>query len=148
MSNRASSSKYALPANPAWIEFERTDGDQSQWPQNTTKNVDREGHVNYMRVSPVDDPLCIKWRVEVGKALGSLMELAGKFHNCDEPFVSDLISYDLSTEGQDYVLKSWPQGYQMFDHNKGPEGAPRHDAYLMGELCASFTLVPLVTISF
>jgi len=81
MSNRSFSSKHALPPNPAWIEFERSDGDQSLWPPNTTKSVDREGHVNYMRVASVDDPLSIKWRVEVGKALGNLMELPGKPHN-------------------------------------------------------------------
>lgn len=34
--------------------------------------------------------------------------------------------------GPTYVLRSWPAGYQMFDHNKGPASAPRHDAYLMG----------------
>jgi hypothetical protein len=78
MSNRSFSSKHTLPPNPAWIEFERSDGDQNLWPQNTTKSVDREGHVNYMRVAPLDDPLCIKWRVESGKALANLMELPGK----------------------------------------------------------------------
>jgi hypothetical protein len=78
MSNRGLSNKHALPANPSWIEFERTDGDQSLWPTNTTKNVDREGHVNYMRVSAIDESLSIKWRVEVGKALAIIMELPGK----------------------------------------------------------------------
>lgn len=40
----------------------------------------------------------------------------------------------LGPEGPDYALKEWPQGYQMFDHNKGPADGPRHDAYLMGKL--------------
>lgn len=34
--------------------------------------------------------------------------------------------------GQTYVLKDWPEGYHMFDHNKGREQNPRHDAYLIG----------------
>jgi hypothetical protein len=46
------------------------------------------------------------------------------------PLIIHLI---LSTEGN-YVLRGWPTGYQMFDHNKGPKDNPRHDAYLMGEL--------------
>lgn len=34
--------------------------------------------------------------------------------------------------GPSYVLRGWPAGYQMYDHNKGPATAPRHDAYLIG----------------
>lgn len=78
MSNRALSNKHALPQNPTWIEFERTDGDQTQWPPNTTRIVDREGHVNYMRIASIDEPLSIKWRVEVGKALAALLNKPGR----------------------------------------------------------------------
>jgi hypothetical protein len=78
MSNRGLSNKHALPANPTWVEFERSDGDESNWPPNTTKVVDREGHVNYMRVAAIDEALSIKWRVEVGKALAGFMKLSGK----------------------------------------------------------------------
>jgi len=47
------------------------------------------------------------------------------------------------------VLKDWPQGYRMFDHNKGPEDAPRHDAYLIGDftsiaLFARFTINTII----
>ncbi|KAI0923919.1 hypothetical protein AcV5_009324 [Taiwanofungus camphoratus] len=34
--------------------------------------------------------------------------------------------------GPKYVLKSFPQGYCMYDHNKGPATNPRHDPYLYG----------------
>lgn len=37
------------------------------------------------------------------------------------------------TVGPTYVLEDWPAGYHMYDHNKGPENNPRHDAYLIGE---------------
>ena len=30
------------------------------------------------------------------------------------------------------MLKDWPAGYQMYDHNKGPADRPRHDPYLVG----------------
>jgi Transcription-silencing protein, cryptic loci regulator Clr2/Transcription-silencing protein Clr2 len=53
----------------------------------------------------------------------------------------NLFSYDFLTGERDYVLKDWPQGYRMFDHNKGPEEAPRHDAYLMGEFTCKFCTV-------
>jgi Transcription-silencing protein, cryptic loci regulator Clr2/Transcription-silencing protein Clr2 len=34
--------------------------------------------------------------------------------------------------GPNYVLKSWPDGYRLYDHQKGPEDNPRHDLYLFG----------------
>lgn len=52
-------------------------------------------------------------------------------------FLADLRSQLLRdcslSETKKYVLKSWPDGYQMYDHNKGPEGNPRHDLYLVGK---------------
>ncbi|KAH7921303.1 hypothetical protein BV22DRAFT_1122235 [Leucogyrophana mollusca] len=122
MSARGISSAHALPANPTFIDFPRSDGDQSQWPTNTTKAVDQEGHVNFMRPVPLDESLCIKWRREVGTSLAQRMGLP---------------------QGPTYVLRGWPDNYQMFDHNKGPQGNPRHDAYLMGSRSAKrFRSVP------
>ena len=40
--------------------------------------------------------------------------------------------YASTLEGPSYVLKSFPEGYQLYDHNKGPVKAPRHDPYLCG----------------
>lgn len=39
----------------------------------------------------------------------------------------------LSKAGPKYVLKIFPQGYCMYDHNKGPATNPRHDPYLYGK---------------
>lgn len=75
--HRAFSAKHVLPENPSWIEFQRSDGDNKNWPTNTTREVDSEGHVNYMRVAALDDPLCIKWRVEVGRSLAQIMLMPG-----------------------------------------------------------------------
>lgn len=36
-------------------------------------------------------------------------------------------------EGPKYVLKNFPEGYQLYDHNKGPASGPRHDPYLCGK---------------
>ncbi|KAI6164586.1 hypothetical protein EDD17DRAFT_1561350 [Pisolithus thermaeus] len=111
MSGRGVSTGYILPANPTYIDFSISDGDPSQWPTNTTRVVDSEGHVNYMRPVPLDESLCIKWRCEVGASLAVRL---------NKPV------------GPNYVLRGWPEGYQMFDHNKGLASAPRHDAYLIG----------------
>ncbi|KZP25538.1 hypothetical protein FIBSPDRAFT_783082 [Athelia psychrophila] len=122
MSHRGASKQHVIPPNPKWVEFESSDGDESLWPTNTTEVVDREGHVNYMRPAVLDEALSIKWRVEVARG------------------VAKLANWDPEPA---YVLKTWPTGYQMFDHNKGPRDSPRHDAYLMGSAHTSkFRSVP------
>ncbi|KAF8141520.1 hypothetical protein EV363DRAFT_1204315 [Boletus edulis] len=119
---RSISSGHVLPPNPTFIDFSVSDGDQSQWPTNTTRVVDSEGHVNYMRSVPIDESLSIKWRCEVGASLALQL---GK------------------PVGPTYVLRGWPVGYQMYDHNKGPANSPRHDAYLIGSRYAKrFRSVP------
>ncbi|ESK96515.1 proteophosphoglycan ppg4 [Moniliophthora roreri MCA 2997] len=103
--------KHELPANPTFKEFERSDGDPSTWPTNTDRIIDSDGHVNYMQHLDVDHSLAIKWRVGTGEALAKALKWP---------------------EGPSYVLKDWPAGYRMFDHNKGPAEGPRHDVYLFG----------------
>lgn len=41
-------------------------------------------------------------------------------------------SVDTHEAGKAHVLKSFPSGYQLYDHNKGKADAPRHDPYLYG----------------
>lgn len=53
------------------------------------------------------------------------------------PFIDALRRLCITSVGPTYVLRGWPAGYQMFDHNKGSASSPRHDAYLIG---ASFRL--------
>ncbi|KAI0741615.1 hypothetical protein C8Q80DRAFT_145059 [Daedaleopsis nitida] len=104
---------HALPDNPSWLEFPRSDGDVRALPKNTTKIVDSEGEVNYMRPIAMDESLAILWRVSVGAAVATRLGLP---------------------EGPKYVLKDWPTGYQFFDHNKGNAKSPRHDPYLYGSV--------------
>ncbi|KAL1944984.1 hypothetical protein VTO73DRAFT_2604 [Trametes versicolor] len=110
MSRRLAGS-HTLPENPEWLEFEQSDGNSSNLPKNTKQVVDGEGQVNFMRPVPLDEGLAIGWRVAVGAQLAIRMGLP---------------------EGRKYVLKSFPDGYQLYDHNKGPVKAPRHDPYLCG----------------
>ncbi|RDX48172.1 hypothetical protein OH76DRAFT_1405089 [Lentinus brumalis] len=104
---------HTIPDNPHWIEFPRTDGSTAHLPKNTTKIVDSEGQVNYMRPVAMDESLAIMWRVAVGTAMAARMNMP---------------------KGPNYVLKSFPKGYQLYDHNKGPVNAPRHDPYLCGSI--------------
>lgn len=78
MSNRGTTNKYVLPDNPKWIEFGKSDGDQSKWPTNNTKVVDSEGHVNYMRIDELDGNVSLKWRIEVAKRVAVLMNMPGE----------------------------------------------------------------------
>ncbi|KAI0675704.1 hypothetical protein C8Q78DRAFT_1150133 [Trametes maxima] len=102
---------HTLPENPQWIEFPRSDGDTRALPKNTKRIVDGDGQVNFMRPADLDESLAINWRIGVGSQLAARMGLP---------------------MGPNYVLKAFPDGYQLYDHNKGPAKAPRHDPYLCG----------------
>ncbi|KAJ7170508.1 hypothetical protein C8R43DRAFT_982000 [Mycena crocata] len=116
------SNKHALPDNPAFIDFTRSDGDSTLWPQNTTRVIDEEGCVNFMQPLGLDEPLSVKWRVGVGDAISVALKLP---------------------PGQPHVLRGFPSGYRMFDHHKGKSETPRHDVYLFGsETKARFRSVP------
>ncbi|KAJ7623176.1 hypothetical protein FB45DRAFT_924794 [Roridomyces roridus] len=110
--HRNHSNKHALPDNPVYLDFPRSDGDAALWPINTTRIVDEEGCVNFMHPVALDEPLAIKWRVGVGDALSS--QLSGL------------------DKKRPHVLTGWPDGYRMFDHHKGKQDSPRHDVYLFG----------------
>ncbi|KAJ7224191.1 hypothetical protein GGX14DRAFT_648908 [Mycena pura] len=118
-SHRNHSNKHALPDDPVYIEFPHSDGNSNTWPKNTTEEIDDEGCVNYMRPVDLDESICIKWRVGVG----------------------DAISMQLKYPTGNHVLRDFPSGYRMFDHNKGKAGSPRHDVYLFGPGCR-FRSVP------
>ena len=69
---------HVLPENPTWIEFSRSDGNASLLPKNTTRIVDEEGQVNYMRPVGLDESLAIMWRVSIGTALAAKMGKPGE----------------------------------------------------------------------
>ena len=78
MSARRISTKNALPPNPTWVEFPRTDGDSSKWPPNQTKIVESDGTVNWMRPVDIDESLCVKWRTEIGPRVAAVLGLPCK----------------------------------------------------------------------
>ena len=62
---------HTIPDNPTWIEFPRSDGSASYLPKNTTKVVDSEGQVNFMRPVGMEESLSNLWRVAVGSAMAT-----------------------------------------------------------------------------
>ncbi|KII85918.1 hypothetical protein PLICRDRAFT_165479 [Plicaturopsis crispa FD-325 SS-3] len=112
MSKRGVSSNYALPPNPVYLDFPRSDGSAEHADAvNTNPVVDENGEVNFYREVGLDESANIKWRHIIGAAV------ALELHK---------------PEGPNYVLRGWPEGYKFFDHNKGKQSAPRHDIYLIG----------------
>ncbi|KAI0825812.1 hypothetical protein BC629DRAFT_1450686 [Irpex lacteus] len=110
MAVRRIGNNHTLPPNPEWVDFPRSDGDQETWPK-TTSRVVVDGEVNFFRPVGLDESLSIMWRKAVGPKIAAVMGLP---------------------EGKPYVLRSFPERYQLFDHNKGKPDNPRHDAYLYG----------------
>lgn len=49
-------------------------------------------------------------------------------------------------DSESYVLREWPAHYRMFDHQKGKQDNPRHDAYLFGMFSLSCTMYYLITL--
>lgn len=48
--------------------------------------------------------------------------------------------------GPKYILGSWPEGYKMFVHYKGPQDDPRVDKYLIGASPCTEIPSPYLTI--
>jgi hypothetical protein len=79
MSVRRFGNKGIIPPNPTWVEIPRSDGDASRWPTNTTKIVDGDGQINWMRPADIDEGLCIKWRIELGPRIAAILGLPCKY---------------------------------------------------------------------
>ena len=67
-----------LPPDPTWIAFERSDGNTSRLPTNTSADPDSEGNVNFMQPLSLDNPQAIKWRVTVGKGVAAMLNYADR----------------------------------------------------------------------
>lgn len=74
---RISELKVELPPNPEYLDFPRSDGSPSVWPQNTTRVEDHEGHVNFMQPVGLDASVAKRWRIQVASAIAIDMGMAG-----------------------------------------------------------------------
>lgn len=71
-------------------------------------------------------------QVEGGtRAIGSGEDWTPRLVEREVP-VRDPRSVLTSSAGPKYILGSWPEGYKMFVHYKGPQDNPRTDKYLFG----------------
>lgn len=71
---RGAAKRHVLPDNPVWVDIPRSDGG-GKLPTNTEKVVDGDGHVNFMRPVPLDEPLCIHWRNTIGPRVAAVLGL-------------------------------------------------------------------------
>lgn len=76
---RIVTNKKTLPPDPTWVEIPRTDADSKNWPANTEKVVDSDGHVNFMRPVPIDESLSIGWRCQLGPRVAAVIGLPCEF---------------------------------------------------------------------
>jgi hypothetical protein len=68
-SRRLGDVAISIPANATILEFKRTDGNANLWPTNTTRVVESDGQVNFMRHLDLDAHTCVKWRLQVARAV-------------------------------------------------------------------------------
>jgi len=134
MSRRVSQPNIAFKSSTVFLDFPRSDGDSSVRPTNIIYSVDTEGQVNFHEPLDVEGSgHAKKWRAAIGKAVATKLEMQG---DC-MPYILPSDRPDFILAGNNYVLRSWPAGYQMYDHHKGPAVNPRHDLYLYGGLCVA-----------
>ena len=74
---RVSEKQVALPPNAHFLDFERSDGDSSRWPSDTTQIIDGEGQVNFMKPIGLDETSAVKWRLGVAQGLAIALKLPG-----------------------------------------------------------------------
>lgn len=73
----ATPKKAALPDNPIYLDFLRSDGDESLRPEKTECIVDSVGHVNWMEACALDDGRTIRWRRGVALGVATKMKMPG-----------------------------------------------------------------------
>lgn len=81
MSVRRIGTKKTLPSDPTWVEVPRTDADPKNWPANTQKVVDSDGHVNFMRPVSIDESVSIAWRLQLGPRVAAALGLPCEYVN-------------------------------------------------------------------
>jgi hypothetical protein len=80
MSNSRRLGQPAITFGPdtVFLDFPRTDGDESRWPTNITPVVDVDSQVNFMEPLDVDESAqARKWRAAIGKAIATKLEMQG-----------------------------------------------------------------------
>jgi len=78
MFRRTTEPSVTFGPSTVFIDFPRSDGDQSRWPTNTISIVDDEGQVNFMELLDVEASGHVKkWRAAIGKAVATKLEMQG-----------------------------------------------------------------------
>ncbi|KAF8580273.1 hypothetical protein K439DRAFT_1637154 [Ramaria rubella] len=98
-----------------FITFPVTDGDVLRRPDNMKPPAPSAREVNWHRTMTMEEKYACRWRNLIGQGIAKLMN---------------------KPENEKHCLQSFPEGYWMFDHNKGPISNIRHDLYLYGSKTA------------
>lgn len=105
-SRKLGDAAISIPANATVLEFKRTDGNASLWPTNTTRIVESDGQVNFMRHLDLDAHTCVKWRMQVARAVAIDKGMPGNAIRCAFCNVIDLTV----SVGQRIRSMCWPAG--------------------------------------
>lgn len=69
-----------VPHDALYLEFPRSEGTSSRWPlDRLDATPNDQGEVNFMRPIANNEPLCIKWRTQIGNEVARLLGLPGMF---------------------------------------------------------------------
>jgi hypothetical protein len=121
--------KAELPANLTLKDFPASDGIKN-WPTNNTRVVNENSSFDYYEALDLDNPESIRWRVQLGEHLQRALSWPGK---CVEKMTTSIaILIFLGSDGPNYVIRDFPQGYKLFKHHKGTGKSHRTDMYLFG----------------
>ncbi|KAF8526822.1 hypothetical protein JB92DRAFT_3140039 [Gautieria morchelliformis] len=101
----------SIPPDALFITFPVSDGDCSRRPDNMIAPPISAREVNWHRTMTLEEKYACRWRNLIGQGIAKLL--------------------NMPDQGK-YCLQSFPVGYWMFDHNKGPIKNVRHDLYLYG----------------
>lgn len=121
----------SIASDARFITFPVTDGDSTRRPENMTPPPSDAGEVNWYRNMAKEERYFCRWRNLVGQGIAKLLDKPGQL--LFVTLISCPITHCAVTEKEKYCLKSFPRGYWLFDHHKGPASNIRHDVYLLGE---------------
>ncbi|KAF8325797.1 uncharacterized protein EI90DRAFT_2019092 [Cantharellus anzutake] len=99
------------------LEFPRTDssGNRFKFPTNTEEKVNGDGIYDYMKLTTRTHKANFEWRKKIGNYIAQ-----------------EVLHKSIGTNDMGYVMKDFPDGYELYDHHKGLPGKMRHDLYLFG----------------
>lgn len=67
-----------MSGSAIYLEFPRTDGSSTKWPLDKLDPTPVQNEVNFMRPIALNEPLSLKWRIQIGREVAKLLGHSGK----------------------------------------------------------------------